>query len=239
MATAYTSNVGLQKPGTTDRNWDVPINANSDTLDGLTAIGALATTVTEYPSTTLRVHIASGNFLRSDGTIGQFAGVPSFTVTVGTVTYLWLTDNATLNSGAAFPATAHVRLAKVTAGTTSITSIVDQRIQCATAGPGLGFVLKAGDTISGLLTIATPMTGTPLAALDPIGRAIGFFGVTPATQAQAIAALTDATNGTVSATVADVGATYSQAQINANLASLTAKVNALILALKRHGLMST
>ncbi len=49
VATTYTANARLQKPATSDRNWDVPINANADALDGMTAIGGLAVTTTEIP----------------------------------------------------------------------------------------------------------------------------------------------------------------------------------------------
>ena len=45
MAISYTTNARLQKPAVADRNWDVPINANADLLDGMTAIGGLLHTL--------------------------------------------------------------------------------------------------------------------------------------------------------------------------------------------------
>ncbi len=55
LATTYSANARLQKPATSDRNWDVPINANTDALDAMTAVGGLASTPTEIPSATLQV----------------------------------------------------------------------------------------------------------------------------------------------------------------------------------------
>ena len=117
--------------------------------------------------------------------------------------------------------------------------MVDQRVQCATRGTGLGFVLKAGDTVSGPLSVVNPGTGTPVFSTDPWPRVVGFFGATPSTQAPAVILLTDATTGTAGGTVAAVGASFSASVLNNNFASLAAKVNALIAALKRHGLMAS
>ncbi|GAC1463672.1 MAG: hypothetical protein NVSMB9_01400 [Isosphaeraceae bacterium] len=61
----------------------------------------------------------------------------------------------------------------------------------------------------------------------------------PAAQTPPLAAIVDNSTGTASNSIVDVGSTFSQAQINGNLATLAAKVNALITALKRHGLMSS
>ncbi len=183
--------------------------------------------------------MTGGNYVKADGTIGAFAGVASYALAATTTSCLWLTDAGVLTSGAAFPTTAHVRLAQAVAGATAISSVVDDRVQCQAAGTGLGFVLKSGDTISGPLTVATPATGTPVLAVDAVNRALGFFGATPASQAASLAALTDNSTGTASGTIADVGSTFSQAQIDNNFASLTATVNALIAAMKRHGLMSS
>ncbi len=115
--------------------------------------------------------------------------------------------------------------------------MVDERVQCSTAGSGLGFVLKTGDTVSGSLTVGTP---TPLVVADPVNRLIGFFGAVPATQAQALTLLDASANGGVASnSLADVGGSFSQATLNNNFASLAAKVDALIVALKRHGLMAS
>ena len=62
---------------------------------------------------------------------------------------------------------------------------------------------------------------------------------TPASQAAKVTALTDSTGGTAGTTLANVGTSFSQATLNNNFASLAATVNALVAALKRHGLMSS
>ena len=236
MATTYSANARLQKPGTSDRQWDIPINANTDALDAMTAIGSLAVTPTETPSTTLQVRVTAGNFVKSDGSVGTFGGNPAFVVPASATAFLWLDGSGTLTAGSAWPGSAHIRLAQVTAGSAAITQVVDARVQCATAGSGLGFVLKSGDTISGALTVGA---NPPVLVADPVNHLISFFGVAPAGQAATLNPLTASGGGTVSDIVADVGNSFSQATLNNNFASLAAKVDALIATLKRHGLMAS
>ena len=239
MATTYTANARLQKPATSDRNWDVPTNANADALDGMTAIGGLAVSPTETPSATLQVAISAGTFVNSVGLMVAFAGTPSFGVSPSATTCLWLTDAGTLSTGTTFPTKAHVRLAQAISGPTSLIRVADARVQCAVAGTGLGFVLKAGDAMSGPLTVASPTTGSSLFLADPVNRLLGFFGTSPSTQAPALTPLTSNSTGIASDTLSDVGGQFSQAILNNNFASLAAKVDALIAALKRHGLMGS
>jgi hypothetical protein len=239
VATTYTINAQLQMPATSDRNWDVPINANAEILDGLTAIGGLAVTTTEVPSTTLQVAVSPGNFVNSSGVIINFAGISPFVVPASSTVYLWLTDAGVLRSGPSFPTTAHLRLSQVVSGATALNQVVDERIQCSVAGTGLGFVLKAGDTMTGPLTVASPSAPTSLIVADPIQGLIGFFGASPASQAPSLEALTSTSSGVASNSLADVGTAFSQSILNNNFASLAAQVGALVTALKRHGLMAS
>ena len=236
MATTYSANARLQKPGTSDRQWDIPINANTDALDAMTAIGSLVVTTTEAPSASLQVRVSPGAFIRPDGTVGSFAGNPAIAVPAAATTCLWLDGAGVLAAGPAFPATAHVRLAIVTAGGAAIATVADARVQCGAAGAGAGFVLKAGDTIAGPLTVGAT---APVLVADPANRLLGFFGAAPAGPAAALNPLAVAGGGTGTDVVADGGASFSQATLNNNFASLTAKVDALIAALKRHGLMAS
>ncbi len=238
LATTYTTNTRLQKPATSDRNWDAPINANADALDAMTALGGLAVAATESPSATLHVGVAAGNFRKSDGTIVAFGGVPPYALPASSTTYLWLTDAGVLAAGSAFPTTAHLRLAHAVAGPTSILRVVDERVQCSVAGTALGFVLKGGDTMTGALTVASPASGTPLVVADPAKWLIGFFGAPPVSQAPALTPLSGSP-GAASDTIGDVGPSFSQGVLNNNFASLAAKVDAVIAALKRHGLMGS
>ncbi len=239
MATTYTSNARLQMPATSDRNWDVTLNANAQALDGMTAIGGLAVTTTDTPSATLQVGVSPGNFVKSDGTIVSFAGASTFAVPASSTVFLWLTDAGVLTSGGSFPNTAHLRLARVVVGPSAIAQVVDERIQCSVSGTGLGFVLKAGDTMTGPLTVSSPSTGSSLVVADPVNVLIGFFGAAPASQAPALTPLAASPSGVASDTLADVGQSFSQTVLNNNFASLAAKVDALIAALKRHGLMGS
>jgi hypothetical protein len=216
VATTLTPNALLQKPATADRNWDVPLNANADFLDGVAAVGRLLVTPAELPSATLNVRVTAGTYAKSDGTVGSFAGISSYALTASTSTALWLTDAGQLSSGADFPAVAHVRLARVVSGAATVLSVSDERVVARTCA-GVG--------------------GSTTFQVDPVAHTVAFFGATPATQATAIVSLADGTTGTASNTVADVGPTYSQAQLDNNFAALTAKVNALIAALKRYGLL--
>jgi hypothetical protein len=229
----------LQKPATADRNWDVPINANADFLDGVSAIGRLVVTPTEVPSATLNVRVTTGSYVKADGTIGVFPGVASYALPASSTTYLWLTDPGALTASSAFPTTAHVRLAHVVTGPTTVQAVVDERVGPKTSGTGLGFVLKSGDTMTGTLSVVSAGSGSPALVVNPNGPAVGFFGVTPASQAASLAPLVDNSTGTASNAVADVGPTFSQVVIDGNFATLAAKVNALIAAMKLHGLMSS
>jgi hypothetical protein len=124
-------------------------------------------------------------------------------------------------------------------GPASVQTITDGRVGLRTCGPGAGFVSKSGDTVTGPLSVASASTGVAALAVDPNAQVVGFFGATPATQAPALSLLSDTTTGVASSTVVDVGPAFSQSQVDNNFAALTAKVNALIAALKRHGLMAS
>jgi hypothetical protein len=231
--------VFLLKPATAQRNWDAAINANSDTLDGMSAIGQLIVTPAELPSATLNIRVTGGSYGKGDGTVGSYAGVTAFALPASLTSCVWLTDSGVLTASPTFPTTAHIRLAQVATDASTVRSVVDTRIGLRTCGAGLGFVLKTGDTISGALSIVSSTTGNAALTVAPDNSAVGFFGVTPATQAPALIPLTDRSTGSASNTIVDVGPLYSQGTLDSNFASLAAAVNSLIVALKRHGLMSS
>ncbi len=239
MATTYTTNIRLQKPSTADRQWDQPLNANADYLDGLAAVGGLAVTPLESPSLSLNCRISAGSYLSANGSLGTFAGATSLTLGSNGTACVWLTDAGVASSGPVFPSTPYVQLAKVQTGPTAILQVVDARIAYRSIGANTVFVAKAGDTISGPLQIVAPAGGQPVVAIDPTAQTIGFFGVAGATQAPRLNPLVDGTGGTASDAVVDVGTAFSRATINNNFASIVAKVDALIATSKRHGLMSS
>jgi hypothetical protein len=252
MAMTLTPNALLQKPATADRYWDVPLNANADFLDGVAAIGQLLVTPTEVPSTTLNVRVTGGSYVTANGTVTAFPGVASYAIPPSSSVALWLTDSGVLSSSASFPASPHVRVAIVATGPSSIQTVTDARVVLRTAATSSGTVgaitgttsggggspPSPGETVSGPLSVVTP-TGMAVFMVDPVGPGVAFFGATPAAQAPALPPLTDATTGVVSDVLADVGSTFSQAQIDSNFAVLAAKLNAVIVALKRHGLMAS
>ena len=238
-ATTYTANAMLIKPATAQRNWDVSLNANADTIDGMSTIGQLLVTPTEIPSASLNIRITSGSYQKGDGTVGSYAGSASYALPASSSVAVWLSDGGVLNTSSVFPTTACVQLAQVTTGVSTIQSIVDQRVGPRTAGSGLGFVLKAGDTMSGALSIVSVSSGTTVFKADPTVPGIGFFGTAPATQAPVIAALTNSSTGIATSAIVDVGPSFSQTNLDNNFATVTLTLNALIAALKRHGLMSS
>ncbi len=183
MSNSYTNNVGLAMPATGDRTWNVPVNGNCATLDGLAPVGALAVIPTEFPSASLNVHVAAGQFVKQDGTIGTFAGATSQAVTSSATRVLYLdgTNSWALTVAAAYPTTPHVRLATVVTGSSTITSITDNR-QC--------FVV-CGSIADGVnLTLGTA-TGTQIGTSAT--QKLGFFGATPVNQPTMGAATAGAT----------------------------------------------
>jgi len=106
-------------------------------------------------------------------------------------------------------------------------------------------IADASDTTEdGKLRLQVQTAGTLTTQVEVSANAIGFFGATPATQATAITDInTTATTGTLP-TAADANSIANAASpTNAELlqycVTLEAKVEALIDALQRHGLMST
>jgi hypothetical protein len=130
MPTTYTPNCKIPEPQLDDPNWSVPIIASAAVIDALNPVGDLCVTMTEIPSASLNVKVAAGNYLTLIGTIATYAGTSSQAITTATtkVLYLDLTAAGALTVAASFPTTAHIRLATVVAGATTITSIVDERI---------------------------------------------------------------------------------------------------------------
>ena len=164
--TTYTANLRLPKPGTSDRAWDVPLNAASDLIDGLAPIASLAVTPTDTPSTTLAVRATPGKFRRSDGTPGVFAGLSAVALPASAATRLWLADDGTLNQGTAYPATPYVPLAIVTTDAGTVVGVVDDRVAACSLGIGSSGSGSAGASYlvaqpeSGL-SAERVLTGTP------------------------------------------------------------------------------
>jgi hypothetical protein len=116
-------------PATADRGWDAPLNANSQQLDATPAIGSLCVTQHEYPSTSLLVNVASGTFVSAAGAYVSCAGQTALALPANASTKLWVIDSGALASGAAWPSpgTNHVRLATVSTGAATITTVTDNR----------------------------------------------------------------------------------------------------------------
>jgi hypothetical protein len=173
MANTYTPNVQLAMPAPGDRTWNMPVNGNAQVLDGLAPVGALAVVTAEVPSATLNVNVAAGNYVRQNGTIGTYAGSVSQAMTLSATNYLYLdltNSGALVVNTSGFPATAHVRLATVVAGVTTIASIADARVAFQVIG-------TFADGVN--LTFGTA-TGTQIGTAA--NQKLAFFGKTPVVQ---------------------------------------------------------
>ena len=173
MANTYTPNVQLAMPAPGDRTWNMPVNGNALVLDALAPVGALVVVTTEVPSATLNVHVAAGSYLRQDGTIGMYAGTVSQPMTPSATNYLYLdltSSGVLVINSTGFPPTAHVRLATVVAGSSSIMSIADARVAFHVVG---SFV----DGVN--LTFGTS-TGTQIGT--SASQKLAFFGKSPVVQ---------------------------------------------------------
>ena len=127
MSTTYTSKVGLGIPATSDRNWDIPMAANFNLLDALAPLYSLLVKAHETPSASLNVTVNPGPYPTKTGTVAAYAGVSSYPLSASSTTYLWLTTSGVLTTGASYPSTYCVRLAHVVTGTSSVTTIYDDR----------------------------------------------------------------------------------------------------------------
>jgi hypothetical protein len=172
MSNTYTPNVAMAMPACGDRTWNVALNGNCATLDALAPVGSLCVTTTETPSASLNVHVAAGSFVNQDGTIAIFPRAVSQAITASATRALYLDGTASwaLTVAPSYPTTPHVRLATVVTGSSTITSIVDNRqcfTVCGTIGDGIN------------LTLGTS-TGTRIGTSS--SQKLGFFGATPVIQ---------------------------------------------------------
>jgi hypothetical protein len=172
MANSYTANTGLAMPALGDTSWNTPINGNAAILDGLSPVGGLAVRAKEIPSASLNVSVAAGSYVKQDGTVDSYAGTASQAIPTATtkVLYLDLTASGALTLAASYPTTPHVRLATVTAGTTTITSVVDNR-QCFDV---------VGSWADGVNIALGSTTGTQIGTATT--QKLGFYGATPVVQ---------------------------------------------------------
>ncbi len=125
MASTYTDATGLHKPAKNDRDWHVPLIENIAILDSI--LGPLSVRAAEIPSTSLKLQVAAGSYQKADGTPGTFPGVSAFAIDDEATRYIYLDATGAVRKAAAWPSTAHIRLAVVVAASGAIASIADVR----------------------------------------------------------------------------------------------------------------
>lgn len=132
----YSTNAKLGTPSVGDTGYTTTVLATVNKLDATNAVGGLAVTPHETPSSTsLLVDVAAGVFRTPWGQTVTYAGAASQTMTASTTTYVWLTVAGVLTTGSTWPGTAYIPLAIVVAAASSITSITDARNVCSTVVP--------------------------------------------------------------------------------------------------------
>jgi hypothetical protein len=194
MAATYTTSIKLSKPGSGDKVWNTPLNANCDLLDGLNTVGDLMVTTHEQPSTSLLVDVAPGLFVDQGGNVQTYAGVSGQAISSGTTKTLYLDGTASwalVASAGSFPTTAHIRLATVAAGASTINSITDNRTPLSVAG-------SIADGVN--YTLGTT-TGTKIGTAT--AQKLGFWNATPVVQPSGAnqAAITDSTGSSATGTI--------------------------------------
>ncbi len=125
----YTARLKLQYPDLDDEGWNTPMEANFNQIDG-TFLGSFAVTPAEVPSASLNYIVRGGTYLGSDGLLHTVADFAVQTMPASSTKYVYLKADGTLGVGSAFPtagAGLFSPLAVVTAGTSTITGIVDAR----------------------------------------------------------------------------------------------------------------
>lgn len=252
MATQYTNRLQLPywQPG--DKNWTVQLAEIVAILDailigGLYVVPAEALVTPGAVSASLNIGVTPGAYRKSDGTVIDYAGSSSFGLTASTTNYVFLSDTGTLTANTTgWPASFHVRLAEVLAGTSTLTTITPFRLSGVSAGVNNNtvYLALAGGTFSdgsGVVTVGTGTTNGTMIGATAADK-IGFNGKTPIAQPSgaAQAALTNSTGGTATTTLNAVGATNASdvsGTINNNFASLWTLLDAIRTALVNRGHM--
>jgi hypothetical protein len=172
MSTTYTTNVKLGEPAIGDTGWGATLNNAFSTLDALAPVGHMAVSTHEVPSVSLQVDIAAGAYVKQDTSVGTFNAT---TVALGASNtwnlYLDGTSSfALVSNQTSWPSTAHVRLAIVVTGGTTITSITDAR----------KFLNVVGTWAEGTNISLGTSTGTQIGTAST--QKLGFLGAAPAVQ---------------------------------------------------------
>lgn len=235
MSNTYTNYLMLAKPGRNERDWDIPINTNFDSLDALSSVSGLVVAPTESPSATLRVKVAPGKFLTMDSEFSTFAGQTELPLPANSSTAIWLSGTSTLGVGIDFPNEPHIALATVATSSSSIISISDARAVCHMAiKPNSALIVTTIPPGSAL--IGSSFTSVPVIQVSP--GAIGFFGKSPTNQLASLVPLNLPAAVGQSDNLLDVTSTFSQSLLNTNFSIVAQKINSLVYGLQMLGLMA-
>jgi hypothetical protein len=171
MSTTYTTCVGLGMSAYNDPNWNTPVVANWQALDALSPVGDNNCVTNEFPSASLNVKVAAGQFQRQDGTVVSYAG-GTIAIAASSTKVLYLDGTAAwaLTSAASYPSTPHLRIATVVSGATTITSITDNRQA----------FIPSGSWFDGSVIVVGTSTGLQIASAT--SQKLGFFGTAPVVQ---------------------------------------------------------
>jgi hypothetical protein len=238
----FTNNLNLQMPGTADRHWDVPLNANTVALDQQAALGTLAVSLTEVPSASLNVKVSAGIYRKGDGTLLSYPGTSARALTANALNYIYLTDSGVLTvNTTGWPTGNIVALATVLAGASTITTINDQRSPWTAKGghlhlgvgsptiaasPGAGtsptVSLVNGSDQAGLITLTTGTSPAASSVVATLTFGLTFFLVPRSVILTPANAATSALSGAGQVWANSAGVTTTQFTLNSGTTPLAA-----------------
>lgn len=168
----YSPNLGITLPILGETGWGVTMDSNLSLLDSQNAIGDMAVQTAEVPSASLNVAVSSGVVIAQDGSTVTYAGTSSQAVSASSTKVIFLDGTASwaLTVGASYPATPHVKIATVVTGSSTITSITDNRQTFNVAGS----IADGANFTFGTTTGTEIGTGAT--------QKIGFYGASPIVQ---------------------------------------------------------
>lgn len=212
MSTTRTTRLGLGIPGVADRNYNLVIDPNWGAIDGMAALGSLCVVANETPSVSLSVKVSAGTFRTSIGADVTYAGITGLAVTASTTTKVWLDEAGTIHTGASYPTGPILKLASVTADTSTVTAIVDDRRYLATTG---GQPRRPVRTVTASTDTPSATDGLILADATFVGIAVTLPTLTASDAGLEIAVVkTDASVNSVTVTTVPGATTTLSAQFD-------------------------
>jgi hypothetical protein len=219
----YTARLGLILQYALQPDWGTNANGVFSTLDAQNALGSLAVSLHETPSTTLAVKVAAGAIRSAAGARIAVAANGNYALGASVTTSIWVTDAGVISSATTgFPAGNIVRLAVVTTDGTKVAGITDSRDYLFSfAGSPPVFVASGASHAAGLVPDPGAVAGATKALFEDAtwkvpptfgpsgtGHAAGYVPDPPALAGSVLFLCEDGVWRTPAGTGADAAAAY-------------------------------